>query len=241
MSNHRRNLVYDFPTRLFHWIFAGLFLTAFGISKLLDDESRWFNYHSLAGLTLGFLVLLRVLWGFTGTKHARFSNFALNPKDLFGYVKGMLMGNKSRWAGHNPASSWAGIGMMLMAIGLAITGFLMTSGSNKEFFEDFHEFFANAFMILVLLHVLGIILHTIRHREIIGLSMIDGRKVNIESDEVIPSSRSSIGFLMIGIVVVFGLYINRNYDDQTNSLDFFGTKLQLTTNEANAESDAEDN
>jgi cytochrome b len=57
-----RQLVYDLPTRLFHWVFAGLFLIGFIIAKTIDDDSSWFDYHSLAGLSLGFLVVLRIIW-----------------------------------------------------------------------------------------------------------------------------------------------------------------------------------
>ncbi len=229
----RRNLVYDLPTRIFHWLFAGLFLTGFVIAKTMDDDSPWFNYHSLAGLTLGFVVLLRLIWGIFGTKHARFSGFALKPTDLVNYFKGILTGEKKRWAGHNPASSWAGIVMMLMALGLAITGYLMTSGPNKETYEDVHELLANGFIIVVVLHIAGIVLHTIRHKEMIGLSMIDGKKADVTSDQTIPSAQSGFGILLIGLVVVFGLNLYKNYDSSTKSLKFFGTTLQLSENEGN--------
>jgi len=45
----RQLLVYDFPTRVFHWLFAGFFVTAFAISNLVDDESARFSLHMLAG------------------------------------------------------------------------------------------------------------------------------------------------------------------------------------------------
>jgi cytochrome b len=229
----RQNLVYDLPTRIFHWLFAGLFLTGFVIAKTMDDDSPWFNYHSLAGLTLGFVVLLRLIWGIFGSKHARFSGFALKPTDLVSYFKGILTGEKKRWAGHNPASSWAGIVMMLMALGLAVTGYLMTSGPNKETYEDVHELLANGFIIVVVLHIAGIVLHTIRHKEMIGLSMIDGKKADVTSDQTIPSAQSGFGILLIGLVVVFGLNLYKNYDSSTKSLKFFGTTLQLSENEGN--------
>ncbi|MBN8535782.1 MAG: cytochrome b/b6 domain-containing protein [Deltaproteobacteria bacterium] len=224
----RPQLVYDLPTRFFHWLFAGLFLTSFIISKTVDDDSPWFNFHSLAGLTLGFLVLLRILWGIFGTKHARFTGFALNPMDLVNYFKGILTGEKKRWAGHNPASSWAGITMMVLALCLAVTGYLMTSGPNKETFEDIHELFANGFIIIVVLHVAGIVLHTIRHQEMIGLSMFDGKKANVSGDQTISSSKSAFGILLIGLVVAFALFLFKNYNSQTRSLQFFGTTLQLS-------------
>lgn len=236
----KRQLVYDLPTRLFHWLFAGLFLTAFIIAKTIDDDSSWFSFHSLAGLTLGFLVILRIVWGIFGTQHARFSNFALNPKDLLAYFKGILSGEKKRWAGHNPASSWAAITMMLLALGLAVTGYLMTSGPNKETFEDVHELFANGFIIVVVLHVAGIVLHTIRYQEMIGTSMIDGKKIDIAADQTIPSSRTGFGILLIGLIVAFGIHLFKNFDTQKQSLDFFGTTLQLGESETNEEPGQDD-
>lgn len=229
----RQQLVYDLPTRLFHWLFASLFLTGFIIAKTVDDDSTWFNYHSIAGLTLGFLVLLRILWGLFGTKHARFSGFALSPIELMNYFKGILTGNKRRWAGHNPASSWAGLTMMVLALGLAITGYLMTSGPNKETYEDAHELFANGFITVVILHIAGIVLHTFRHKEMIGLSMIDGKKADIAIDQTIQSSKTPFGILLVGLVVAFGLHIFKNYDSQTRALQFFGTTLQLSENNEN--------
>lgn len=234
----KRQLVYDLPTRFFHWLFAGLFLTAFIIAKTIDDDSSWFNYHSLAGLTLGFLVLLRIIWGVFGTRYAQFSGFSLNPADLIGYFKGILSGEKKRWAGHNPASSWASITMMILGLGLAATGYLMTSGPNKETFEDIHEVFANGFIVIAVLHVAGIVLHTIRYQEMIALSMIDGKKVDIPLDQTISSSRSAFGILLVGLVVVFELHLFKNYDNQNRSLQFFGTTLQLGESKEN-ETDGE--
>ncbi len=227
----RQHLVYDLPTRIFHWLFAGLFLTAFVIAKTIDDESAIYSWHMLAGLTLSFVVVLRILWGFFGTQHARFSGFALNPMDLLSYFKGILTGEKRRWAGHNPASSWAAIAMMVMALGLGITGYLMTSGPNKEDFEDIHELLANGFIIVVIMHVAGIILHTMRFKEMIGLSMVDGKKADIVQDQTISSPKNGIGIVLIALVVAFGLNLFKNYDSQTKTLNLFGTTLQLGENE----------
>ncbi|MBN8539809.1 MAG: cytochrome b/b6 domain-containing protein [Deltaproteobacteria bacterium] len=227
-----RQLVYDLPTRLFHWGFSGLFLTAFVIAKIIDDDSPIFSYHSLAGLTLGFLVLLRIIWGFAGTKHSKFSGFVLHPRELLNYFKDIVTGHKKRWAGHNPASSWAALTMMAMALGLGITGYLMTSGPDKETFEDVHELLANGFIVVAILHVLGIVLHTIRYKEMIGLSMIDGKKADVLAAETIDSPRTAFGILLIGLVVAFGIQLYRNYDTNTQSLQLFGTTLRLGEGEA---------
>ncbi len=137
------------------------------------------------GLILSLLVAVRIIWGIWGTKHARFSDFALNPKELMNYFRGILSGSKKRWAGHNPATSWAAILMMGLAAGLGLTGYLMTSGTNKETFEDVHELLANSLMIVAILHIAGNILQGLRHKETIGLSMLDGRKADIAAEDAI--------------------------------------------------------
>ncbi|MGZ3746668.1 MAG: cytochrome b/b6 domain-containing protein [Pseudobdellovibrionaceae bacterium] len=227
----KSQLIYDLPTRIFHWLFAGIFLTAFSIANTIDSDSPIFSYHMLAGLILSFLVLLRIFWGIVGTKHARFSGFALKPGDLISYFKGILSGDKKRWAGHNPASSWAALMMMGMALGLGGTGYLMASGPNKEIFEDIHELLANSFIVVVILHVAGIVLHTLRYREMIVLSMVSGKKSGVSSEEGIESSKSGVGTLFIGLLVVFSTYLFKNYDNQARTLQFFGTTLQLGENE----------
>jgi cytochrome b len=58
----------------------------------------------IADVTLSFLVVLRIIWGVLGTKHAKFSGFALRPADLISYMSGIFSGSKRRWAGLNPAT-----------------------------------------------------------------------------------------------------------------------------------------
>jgi len=222
-----RALVYDLPTRVFHWLFSGLFITAFVIAKTVDSESLVYTYHMLVGLTLGFLVLLRLIWGVLGTQHAKLSDFSLNPRDLYQYFAGILQGEKQKWAGHNPASSWAALCMMACTVTSALTGYLMTSGKAKENFEDIHELSANAFMVIALVHIAGIFVHIVRYRELIGLSMVDGKKADVPKGEEIQSQRGGVALILLGLVIAFGLNLVRNYDFLSRTLKFVGTVLTL--------------
>ncbi len=226
----RNQLVYDLPMRLFHWIFAGLFIGAFLIAKTIDDESPVFVYHMLAGLVLGFTVLLRIVWGLVGAKYSRFTSFALHPKDLMNYFAGLLSNEKRIWVGHHPASSWATLIMFGLALGLGVTGYLMASG-NKETFEDIHELMANGFLIVVLIHIAGVVLHGFRHRDGIAMTMVDGKKSDVSVGEVIANSRMWEGLLFVGIVILFATYLSMQFDGQTKTLKLFGTSLQLGENE----------
>lgn len=223
----RNVLIYDLPTRILHWTFAILFISAFAIAKVVDDESSVFVYHMFAGLTLSFVVILRLVWGFIGSKHSRFSDFSLRPKDLKSYFMHFFTGEKLKWSGHNPASSWAAILMFILALGLGVTGYLMTSGGGKEIFEDLHELLANSFVVVVALHVGGIILHSLRHRDNIGFSMIDGHKQDVPSDEAIKGQRSGVAILFVGLIAMFVVHLSHSYDGPSNTLKLFGTTLQL--------------
>ncbi|MDD2942108.1 MAG: cytochrome b/b6 domain-containing protein [bacterium] len=227
----RTNLVYDLPTRIFHWLFAILFIVAFGIGTYVSDESASFPLHMLAGATMAFLVLVRIVWGFIGTQHARFSGFALNPLDLISYLKGILTGDKKRWAGHNPASSWAALIMMIIALALASTGILMVTGYKKHIVKEIHELLANGFLIVVIMHIAGVILHSVRHRDNIALSMVDGNKADIAENEIIPDSKKWLGIMLLVMVFAFIGNLFGNYNSPTRTVNIFGKYVRLGESE----------
>jgi cytochrome b len=220
----RTKMVYDLPTRIFHWCFACLFLFAFIVAKNIDDESIVFAFHMLAGLLLGILVIWRIYWGFSGSEHAQFSDFSLNPKDLISYSIGIFTRAKRRWPGHNPASSWSTVLMLLLASGLAISGILMGSGYKEEV-EDSHELMANLFLIIVIFHIVGIIVHSWQHKDNIGFSMLDGRKElseNVGSDQ---NTRIPAAFVLLALIAITATYLVLNFDPSTSTLSIFGKTL----------------
>lgn len=229
MKNTR---VYDLPTRLFHWMFAFSFLAAFIITKTIDDDSPYFSYHMILGLILSVLVVMRIFWGFFGSRYARFSSFILNPSKLIHYFQQLFLGKTERTLGHNPASSWVAMIMFGLALGLGVTGFLMTSGGvDKEILEDVHDVLANAFIIAVVGHIAGLVFHTIRHREWIGSSMIHGKKGSVEGQVGIdhPHRGAAIAFVILLSALIY--HLGNNYDSDTQRLNLFGTILHLGDSE----------
>lgn len=219
--------VYDLPTRVFHWVFAGCFLTAFAIANTLDDESTGFSYHMIAGMVMVSAVVWRILWGVFGSTHARCSDFSLRPAALVDYLRNALAGTTRLWAGHNPASSWAALIMMLLALGLGTTGYLMVSTPWGESLEDVHEILANSFIVVVVLHLAGIILHTLKHKDALGKSMLHGRKRHLP-DSVLPvHSHTAVGLVVLMLSVGLGAYLLGNYNPDSRTLTVAGTTLQL--------------
>lgn len=229
-----KKLIFDLPTRLFHWVFALLFVIAFLIAKNVDDENPIFSYHMLAGILMGGLLVFRIIWGIVGTTYARFNSLNLNPILLIKYFKDIFTGKKTDWGVHNPASSWASVVMYASALMLAVSGVLMTTGY-KESFEDVHELFANIFLVTVLIHIAGIILHTIRHKDFIGLSMIHGKKPNATSQKSISSNKPLSAITLAVMIIFSAIILFKKFDPNSQKLNLFGVSLQLGENEEEEE------
>lgn len=233
--------VYDWPVRVFHWAFVGLFVSAFFITKIYDDDSAQYPFHMLLGMTLAFSVLLRIIWGLVGSRYARFTSFKLNPKELISYLKDLFNKNGRIYLSHNPASSWSAIIMMTCSLGLALTGYLMVNGQ-EEFFEEVHELFANLFVVSAIAHVAGIVFHTLRHKDPVGLSMITGAKQSDDSSNGIEKNYFIVGFIFLLLISSLGIHLFKNYNPDTKSLTVFKTtyvlgKIEIENNEDKEEDD----
>ena len=227
MKKHNKTTVYDWPTRIFHWLFAFLFLGAYLIVEVVDDENPLFTLHMMAGLTIGFLLILRIIWGFVGTTYARFSSFKMNPGEFIGYLKEAVVAKTKRYLGHNPASSYAALIMFICAAGLAFTGMMMTGGSETDFYEETHELLATIFLIAVVAHVGGIIFHHIKHKDSLWSSMFDGKKKYLPEKTGITNSKRFAGVLFLILTLMWTGYLYSNYDSTNQSLNFFGQELVL--------------
>ncbi|NOX36812.1 MAG: cytochrome b [Calditrichaeota bacterium] len=235
----KKTTVYDVPLRVFHWLFALTFVVAFGIAKIVEDESPLFYYHILAGLFLGYLLLFRIIWGFIGTRYARFSSFRLHPPELLQYFR-QLMGSGTRlYPGHNPASSYSALAMFALGGGLVVTGILMAMGYKNDFFEDIHELLANGFLLTVLLHLFGLIWHHLSHRDALYLSMITGEKTTEDEAAGVARTWPVVGMLVVVLGIFWVGYLRAHYDEGTRTLRMFGLELRAGEVEHESESGAD--
>lgn len=143
----------------------------------------------------------------------------------------MLSSAKGVSPGHNPASAWAGITMMTLAVGLGVTGYMMSQDFYKDTVEDIHELMANGFLVVAIAHISGIILHTLRHKDAIGISMVHGKKSGIEESQGIGRAHIGVGILFVLLVGGFTTKIIQGYDSTTGKLDLFGATIQLESPE----------
>lgn len=164
--------VWDPVVRLFHWtVVTGCVLNLF----ILEDGEL---PHEIVGYVVAGALALRVVWGFIGTRYARFRDFLPTPARLTAYVTALLNGREPRMLGHNPAGAAMMLVLMALLAGVCLTGWMSTLDAfwGEDWLEDLHEMLANAILVLALLHAAAALFESWRHRENLVWSMVTGWK-----------------------------------------------------------------
>jgi cytochrome b len=163
--------VWDPVVRLFHWtVVAGC-----AINLILEDGNK---FHRAVGNVVAAAVAVRVVWGFVGAGHARFSDFIPRPAALLGYLRQLVSRSEPRFIGHNPAGSVMILLLLGSLIAVSITGWMMGLDRffGNETLEELHENFAMAILVLAGIHVAAAVFESVRHRENLIKAMFTGRK-----------------------------------------------------------------
>ena len=158
--------------RTAHWVVALGCIANLSFWRHADDVHEWVGYAALAA------VLIRTLWGWVGRGHARFSDFVPSPRSFFAYTAQLLKGREPRYLGHNPAGAAMMIVLMGLVIVCGVTGWMLGLDAfwGDSDVEAVHTLAADAVMVLAVIHVLGAVVESIRHRENLIVAMITGRK-----------------------------------------------------------------
>lgn len=158
--------------RAFHWL-----VVAGCVSNLavFDDGKAM---HRKIGYVVAAALAVRVVWGFVGSKYARFVDFFPTPKRLSTYLSALAQGREPRYLGHNPAGAVMMLILMSLLAAVSITGWMLTLDAwfGDEILEALHEGLANAIAVLAAFHVVAALYEGWRHGENLVWSMITGRK-----------------------------------------------------------------
>lgn len=192
-------LVWDLPTRLFHWLLAGSFAGAY----LSAESERWQLLHITLGYTVAGLIVLRLLWGLFGTRYARFSQFLPSPAKAWQYARSVLgMTQAPHYVGHNPLGALAIYALLALGIAVSVTGYASLQELGGEWLEEGHELVAEAMLALVALHIVGVFMSSFAHKENLVRGMIDGKKQG-EPAQAIKSPLNIAGLLLLTLVLGF--------------------------------------
>ena len=164
--------VWDPLVRVFHWALVAAFVVAY------FSHGGYLPVHRVAGYVITALVVIRIAWGFIGTEHARFSDFAPGPRKLAAYVGLLIRGGEPRYLGHNPAGGAMIVLMLVLLAALCLTGFVLDTPRFRDDrdFKQVHDLLTDATLVCILLHLLGVAHASWRHRENLVAAMLTGRK-----------------------------------------------------------------
>jgi cytochrome b len=201
----QRILVWDVPTRVFHWLLVFSFIGAFVIA----DSERFRDIHVKLGYILLGLIAFRLLWGFVGTRYAQFRSFLFKPSETVAYVTSLIKRKPSQYLGHNPAGSVAIWLLLLLGITSGVTGVMALQDVGGDVLVELHDLVSYAMLVVVAGHVLGVLLSSIMYRENLVRSMITGFKEG-EQSEGISQSYAWLGVVIAVVAVAFWVGFSAN-------------------------------
>lgn len=192
----KKILVWDMPTRVGHWLLVATFILSF----LTGDSEEWRLVHVTAGFAMSGVLAFRLYWGIAGTRYARFTSFLFTPRQVFVYLGGLLRGKPDRWVGHNPAGSYAIYALILLGVAVAGSGWAAYAGIGGDWLEEAHDVLSYGMLGVVGLHVAGVVMSSLIHRENLVRSMINGYKQG-RDEEGITSGKKYWTLLLLGAAV----------------------------------------
>ncbi len=165
--------VWDRFVRVFHWSLVSCVLVNFFV---IDDGK---TLHQWLGYIASALVVARIVWGFIGSKHARFADFFPTPARVRRHLSRLIAGEHDFHAGHNPVGALMMFALITLVLSLGVTGFMQTLDAfwGEEWLQELHDVLASTLIGLAGLHALAaIIMSRIERINLIG-AMITGVKV----------------------------------------------------------------
>ena len=205
--------VWDLPLRLTHWSFAVLVPAMW----LTAENSAW-GWHMRLGHVLLALVIFRIIWGFVGTRTARFGQFLRGPGGILAYLRGQY--DKDRVIGHNPLGALAVVA--LLSVMLAQAGMGLFSGDpydgatgplnalvgvgTADMLTDWHETFFYVVAGLALVHITAVAIYAGARMENLVGPMVTGRREvaeGVEGIEPAPWGRALAVFALSAGVVLW--------------------------------------
>jgi cytochrome b len=208
-------LVWDLPTRVFHWTLVVCFFSAMATG----DPDRFRDLHVYFGYVVLGLLCFRIFWGLAGSRYARFKDFLYGPRAAIAYVADVIASRAARHVGHNPAGSVAiylllALGLVICVTGIVVLGAEEARGVFKsladrplgEFTKGLHEILAWLMLALVLAHIGGVVVESLVHRENLARAMFTGHKI-AGAGEGIGSNHPWVALLILACVAGSALWL----------------------------------
>lgn len=211
MSKQRIRL-WDLPTRLFHWLLAGLVVASFVSGKIGGNAMDW---HGKFGLAILGLLAFRLVWGFAGSTYARFVSFLPTPAKVLAHLRGQWRG-----VGHNPLGAFSVFGLLLLLafqVGTGLFGnddiafrgplYELISKDLSDRLTGLHKLSVNVLIALVTLHIVAIAFYVRVKKDDLIRPMLTGWKEVAPGEGASASGGGALPLavaLLVAVTTVYG-------------------------------------
>ena len=195
VSGSRAVLVWDLPTRLFHWLLVLLIATSWTTGELGGDY--WLRYHFWSGYTILTLVLFRIVWGVVGSTHARFANFVRGIRSALHHLRELRRPGPTSDIGHNAIGGWMIVAMLIALLVQTATGLFadddivttgplgdLVSSATRKRLTTIHSYNVDVILALAGIHIAAVAAYWIVKRQNLVGAMITGRKRGLGASAV---------------------------------------------------------
>lgn len=184
--------VWDLPLRVFHWLLVAVVALAFLSS---EEDSALNHWHVVAGWTAGVLIVFRLVWGFVGGQHSRFSSF-VRPSGIASHLRDLLRGRAEPSLGHNPLGAISVVLLLAMIAATVLTG--------AALLEDAHELIGWTLLVLIVLHVTAVFVMSLLSGDNLVRAMVTGRKSMLDHPAATDARRPNPVALAVALVACAG-------------------------------------
>ena len=176
--------VWDPAIRVFHWALAGGFLA----NAVFTDPEE--GLHRMIGYAVLALVGLRIVWGFVGTRHARFASFPPDPAGALGQLADMATGRRRVHLGHTPLGALMIYNLIVTMTVIGVSGWMMTTLTwfGVEWVEELHEAAVTWAEISVVVHIAAVLWESARTGVNLPRAMVTGYKKIPDESQIAESS-----------------------------------------------------
>ncbi len=197
--------VVDAPTRMFHWLFALTFAGAY----LTAESEHWRLLHATLGYTFAGLLGFRLLYGMVGPRHARLGLLWRRVAGTGAWLRALVTTRTHsavNWRqGGALATGLAILTMLALVVPLALSGYATYNDWGGDWLEEVHEFFANALLLLVALHLGLLATLSLLRGQNLARPMLTGR-VPGKGPDLVAKNRAWLAALLLVAAVAFGVW-----------------------------------
>ena len=201
-------LVWDLPTRLFHWALVACVAGAF-VSQWFYERIP-FIVHEVFGSCALVLIVFRVVWGFVGTRYARFSSFIVGPSQTIRYFYAVIRRQPPTVTGHTPTGGWMILSLLALVAAQATLGLFSNDDTDaagpfygwvghalSKRLTGYHEIVANLLLAAIAIHVLAVLFYRVFLKEDLVSALWTGRRSGVPESDSIRSHRGLLAVLLL--------------------------------------------